>query len=110
MVGGDMALLAELAQESAMAQGVGSDAAQALAAGLIERLQQSVGAGNLYVPSFKEARRATRDAAVIAAFRGNNRDEVCARYGISPRQFYRILHAAGPRVFIQQTQVPEWAR
>ena len=52
--------------------------------------------GGRYVAFVED--RARRDAAVLEAYNGRNREEVLARFGISRRLFYNIItRAAGRR-------------
>lgn len=71
--------------------------AAALAAGLAPLLARRI--GGRYVPKVFRAgsgERDRRDAAVLKAFNGRNRDEVLRTFGISRRLFYSIL-ARRPR-------------
>lgn len=63
--------------------------ASQLAEDILRGLQERYGGDEVYVP--KMLGRATRDAAVLAAFNGSNRDDVCRRFGIGRRTFYDIL-------------------
>lgn len=60
---------------------------EALAQVLADRLAPRI--GGRYVP--KRDARAKRDAAVVAAFNGRNRDEVMRKFDISRRLLYSIL-------------------
>jgi len=52
---------------------------------------------NLYIPKLDRRRR---NAAIRNEFNGRNGHELCARYGISKSQLYRILAEGGSeRVF-----------
>lgn len=63
--------------------------ASLIAEDILRGLQARYGGDALYVP--KTIRDPSRDAAVVAAFTGANRDEVCRRFGIGRRTFYDIL-------------------
>lgn len=64
------------------------NAALPLAERIAEHLFTLAGGSELYVPKLDRQRR---NAAIRDAFNGQNREELCGRYGISKRQFYRIL-------------------
>lgn len=63
--------------------------ASQIAEDILQGLQERYGGDDLYIP--KSVSRAVRDAAVLDAFDGRNRDEVCRKFGISVRTFYNIL-------------------
>ena len=52
-------------------------------------LRVEFGGDALYVP--KSEPRTARDAAVVQAFDGRNRNSVCRRFGISRSTFYEIM-------------------
>ena len=64
-----------------------------IAEDVLRGLQRLRGGDELYIP--KGQGTASRDAEVRAAFRGNNRDEVCRQFKISRRTFYRIVRRRG---------------
>lgn len=67
--------------------GLGGDAIAALADVVARRLAPRI--GGRYVP--KRDGRAARDAAVMKAWNGRNREEVMRQFGISRRLLYSIL-------------------
>ncbi len=81
--------LSETVTERAIAFGVDRDAAGRLGRAVAERMRHRYGGCEVYV---QLTDRVQRDAAVLAAFNGRNRDRVCQRFGISRATFYRILH------------------
>lgn len=66
--------------------------ASQIAEDILLGLRDRYGGDELYIP--KTANRLARDAAVLTAFDGRNRDEVCRTYGISRTTFYEILARA----------------
>lgn len=52
------------------------------------RISREYGGSAIYVPKVdRDARR----EAVLREFNGKNRKELCAKYGLSKAQFYRML-------------------
>jgi Mor family transcriptional regulator len=72
--------------------GLKESVARPLAEEVVEALREHYGARAPYIParSKKEER-----AAIIAAFNGRNRAEVCRKFGISRATFYRYINQKG---------------
>lgn len=79
-------LTAILREEVGLHEPFASQIAEAVLRGLRRRR----GGEELYVP--KRAGRAQRDRAVLEAFTGANRREVCRRFEISRTTFYEIIN------------------
>ena len=62
---------------------------EALCSSLEAQLRAELGGGDFYVG--KRSSRTERDARILAAFTGNNYDEIAKLEGVSPRQVRRIL-------------------
>jgi Mor family transcriptional regulator len=76
--------------------GIDPGYAQVLSVACHDSLVRQWGGTTVYIPAgFRES----RDRAVVAAFTGWNRSEVCRQFQISEKTFYRILHRAGPAVY-----------
>ena len=88
-----LTLHVELTEILSAETGLNEALASQFAAAVLRGLQRLRGGDELYVP--KGQGTARRDAEVRAAFRGNNREEVCRRFGISRRTFYRIVGRRG---------------
>ncbi|MPS27570.1 MAG: hypothetical protein E2576_11055 [Alcaligenaceae bacterium] len=59
-----------------------------IAAAVIAGLSARYGGDRLYVPVL---RKEQRNAAILQAFDGTNRAEICRRFGISQSTLYKIL-------------------
>ncbi len=94
-------LTAILREEVGLHEPFASQIAEAVMRGLRRRR----GGDSLYVP--KSGSRAARDAAVLQAFDGRNRDAVCRRFGISRSTFYEILQRRRPTSSVDTGQPPE---
>lgn len=89
----EVALLrAEVAEILGAHTGLKPAYAEPLAAALVEGLRERLGGQLLYIPTNRSAAKAKRDARIRAEFNGRNRDEVCARHGISRSSFYGIVN------------------
>lgn len=62
-----------------------------IAQGMVRWMAPQVGGDVLYCPKTLDADRATRDEAIRREFNGRNREEVCARHGISKSRLYQIV-------------------
>ena len=78
--------------------------ASQIAEAVMRGLRRRRGGDSLYVP--KSGSRAARDAAVLQAFDGRNRDAVCRRFGISRSTFYEILARRRPVASVEPGHVP----
>ena len=77
-------------EEIGMNEGFASQIAEALVRGLRRRFRgQSL--GDYYLAEQSAADREERDAAIRAEFNGQNRAEVCQKYGISKSRLYQIV-------------------
>lgn len=63
-----------------------------IAKGMVRWMVPQVGGDVLYCPKTLDVDRAERDAAIRREFNGRNRDEVCARHGISKSRLYQIIN------------------
>lgn len=69
--------------------GVCEAEASRMATGVMAKIRGQFGGTEVYIP--KRPPRQVQDAAVMEAFDGSNREEVCRRFGIGRRTFYDIL-------------------
>ena len=84
------ALREALAEHAGAAVNITAQQLRALSCALARRLSRRI--GGRYVAFVED--RAQRDAAVLAAFDGRNREAVIRKFGISRRLFYSILSRA----------------
>lgn len=77
-------------------------AAAVLADQITMEMRREAGGGPIYIPA---PMREARNAAIRAAFRGNNHDELAAQHGISRRQVERIVSAGQQRHFTSNNVV-----
>lgn len=84
-------LHSELAKTTGDLAGLPEAQATELATMITRFLQERFGGREVYI---RARDRKERDRAVVAAFTGANRDEVCKDFGISPATLYRILDRA----------------
>lgn len=87
------ALRHSLAEQGQDAPHISAEQLRALSTSMARLLVRRI--GGRYVAFVED--RARRDAAVLEAYNGRNREEVLARFGISRRLFYNITRAAGRR-------------
>lgn len=87
------ALRNSLAEQGQAAPDITPEQLRALSTSMARLLARRI--GGRYVAFVED--RAQRDAAVLEAYNGRNREEVLARFGISRRLFYNITRAAGRR-------------
>ena len=88
------ALRHSLAELGAAAPRLSAEQLRALSTTMARLLARRI--GGRYVAFVED--RARRDAAVLEAYNGRNREEVLARFSISRRLFYNIItRAAGRR-------------
>lgn len=93
-------LTAILREEVGLHEPFASQIAEAVMRGLRRRR----GGDSLYVPKYGS--RVVRDAAVVQAFDGRNRDAVCRRFEISRSTFYEILARRRPVARVETGQTP----
>ena len=84
-------LHSELARTAGDVFGLTEANAAELAQMITAWIQSRYGARRVYVHARS---RQERDRAVVAAFNGQNRDQVCRDFGISETTLYRILDRA----------------
>jgi len=77
-------------EEIGMNEGFASQIAEALVRGLRRRFRGQ-NLGDYYLAEQSAADREERDAAIRAEFNGQNRAEVCQKYGISKSRLYQIV-------------------
>ena len=88
------ALRHSLAEQGQAAPDITPEQLRALSTSMARLLARRI--GGRYVAFVED--RARRDAAVLEAYNGRNREEVLARFSISRRLFYNIItRAAGRR-------------
>ena len=88
------ALRHSLAEQGQAAPDISAEQLRALSITMARLLARRI--GGRYVAFVED--RARRDAAVLEAYNGRNREEVLARFSISRRLFYNIItRAAGRR-------------
>ena len=78
--------------------------ASQIAEAVMRGLRRRRGGDSLYVPKYGS--RVVRDAAVVQAFDGRNRDAVCRRFEISRSTFYEILARRRPVARVETGQTP----
>lgn len=76
-----------LAEQGPSAPDISQQQLQALSSTMARLLARRIGGRYVAVAEV----RANRDAAVLAAFNGRNREDVMRRFGISRRLFYAII-------------------
>jgi len=77
-------------EEIGMNEGFASQIAAAIVRGMRRRFRGHC-LGDYYLAEQSAADREERDAAIRAEFNGQNRDEVCQKYGISKSRLYQIV-------------------
>lgn len=87
------ALRHSLAEQGQDAPHISAEQLRALSASMARLLARRI--GGRYVAFVED--RARRNAAVLSAWNGRNREEVMKRFGISRRLFYSIISSADPR-------------
>jgi Mor family transcriptional regulator len=87
------ALRHSLAEQGQDAPSINAEQLRALSSTMARLLARRI--GGRYVAFVED--RARRNAAVLSAWNGRNREEVMKRFGISRRLFYSIISSADPR-------------
>ena len=87
------ALRHSLAEQGQAAPDITPEQLRALSSTMARLLARRI--GGRYVAFVED--RARRNAAVLSAWNGRNREEVMKRFGISRRLFYSIISSADPR-------------
>lgn len=87
------ALRHSLAEQGQDAPHISAEQLRALSTSMARLLARRI--GGRYVAFVED--RARRNAAVLSAWNGRNREEVMKRFGISRRLFYSIISSADPR-------------
>lgn len=67
-----------------------------MAQGMLRWMAPQVGGDVLYCPKTLHTDRLARDEAIRREFNGRNREEVCARHGISKSRLYQIINEIPP--------------
>lgn len=73
--------------------GIASDRAAALALNAAKTVMQTFGGENIYVPKGTYVEFTKRDREMVALLSHLTMREVCARYNITQRRLYQIMHA-----------------
>ncbi len=81
-------LLNELTAIVAEEVGYNPRFADQIAQAIVTGLRRRLGGQEIYIPA---ADKAARDERIRAEFNGRNRDEICAREGISKTRLYQIV-------------------
>ena len=90
------ALRHSLAEQGQDAPSINAEQLRALSSTMARLLARRI--GGRYVAFVED--RAQRNAAVLAAWNGRNREDVMKRFGISRRLFYSIISSADSRPLI----------
>ncbi len=77
-------------EEIGMNEGFASQIAAALVRGMRRRFRGQR-LGDYYLAEQTASEREERDSAIRAEFNGQNRDEICQKFGISKTHLYRIV-------------------
>lgn len=71
--------------------GIPEKDASRLAEGMLRWMAPQVGGDVLYCPKTLASDRIARDEAIRREFNGRNREEICAKHGISKSRLYQIV-------------------
>jgi Mor family transcriptional regulator len=84
--------IAEDLEVIAVKFGVSVQIAADMARAMIERIKESVGGDDLYIPKPDKQKR---NRLIKSKFNGVNHDEIYAEFGISKSTLYRVLSGKG---------------
>lgn len=85
--------LSELIGATLLREGVEPEIAARLVLATVLAISTGIGHRKVYVPGPEWAERALRDGMIWGQWRGDNVQELCARFDLSRAQVYRILSA-----------------
>jgi Mor family transcriptional regulator len=80
-----------------MARGEEEPAAMEFGFEVAEFLRRHWGGEALYIPRGQEWFLSQRDQEILQEFNGNNRTELCHKFGISSMRLYQIIQAGSPK-------------
>ncbi|HNX76075.1 MAG TPA: Mor transcription activator family protein [Candidatus Rifleibacterium sp.] len=86
-------IIAESIGTQLEADGIAADRAAAFAINAAKTLMQTFGGENIYIPKGTYVEFTKRDREMVALLSHLKMREVCARYNITQRRLYQIIHA-----------------